>query len=402
EINFLKELWVDSLFIIGSRPMSIIPENNIRIPIQQLSSYDRCVLFATISGVDQSNAEHVFQHLDNKLIDLLSRPFFCTIFALFKAEPRSWAKTDMDLVATFINKSVEKLKIDSKAILSQLEYLAVISVNKNLGRIHRSEIDIEINIEPVLKTGFLTLSCADYFSFPLPIVAQWLAAEAIRHKILSVEDILSNEDTISRWRYTLSILFSQISFKESQSIFASIVQKTPGIASLIIRDGIRFGSADEFPPAYECGQMLRFCMETWIKALGPLSYHIAPLGENGLYNLAIYIDRSMLSTTWADRPDESDIVVMPVVEQGLWFSVTNSRGIPVQATWPWIVTFEYLSERLEKVVKSHSILIEGGILESEYIWDTTRILAHKGSLYDKEIDISTVDDKRKYIGTRLN
>ncbi|MEA5057940.1 MAG: SMEK domain-containing protein [Anaerotignum propionicum] len=402
EIDFLKELWTDSLFIVGSRPMTVIPATDVRIRIEAMSYDEKCQLFATVSGLDQSFAESEFLHLDPKLDNLLSRPFFCIIYALFKVEPRSWAKTDMDLVTAFITKSVEKLKGNGNEVLSQLEQLAVLSVNKNLGRVHRSELDDNINIEILLKTGFITPSDAEYYSFPLPIVTQWLAAEAIRHKIISIKDIICNEDAISRWRYSLSILFSQMSFRESQNIFSTIVHRAPGIASIIIKDGIRFGESNELPSAFECGQMLRFCMKTWISALGPLSQYIAPMGKNGLYNLAIDVSNSRLTTTWADRPDEEDIVVMPFDRQKQWFTRTVSRGVPMQATWPWIVTFRHLSGRLEEVVKSHSLLIESELLESEHLWNTSRILAGKGSLYEKGIDLSSVERYRKYIGKKYN
>ena len=165
-----------------------------------------------------------------------------------------------------------------------------------------------------------------YFSFPLPIVAQWLAAEGIRHRRIEIESILVDEDTASRWRYPLSILFSQMSYEESLELFTKIIKKMPGIASIIIRDGIRFGNIEEFPAAYKCGVMIRTCMQVWIDALGPLSQFIAPVGKNGLYNLAIYVEPPYLTTTWADRKDEDSIVVLPYEEHDKWVSTTYSRG----------------------------------------------------------------------------
>lgn len=400
EINFLKELWPESRFVVGSRPMTVIPSNDdVYIQIKEMSPDERSELFSTLSELNRSDTERAFLHLDEKLDNLLLKPFFCIIYALFKAEPQSWAKTDMDLVAAFVNRAIEKLKRDKSEILSQLEKLAILSVKKNLGRIHRSELDTNVNIENLLKTGFIVPTNGDYYSFPLPIVTQWLAAEAIRHNKIPIEDIISNEESTSRWRYSLSILFSQMSFEQSKDIFSKIVNNMPGTAALIIRDGIRFGQATELPSALECGQMLRFCMDNWINALGPLSQYIAPVEKYGLYNLAIDFNDGQLTTTWANRPDEDQIVLRSFQEQRKWFSTTHSRGVPMQATWPWIVTFEYLSERLEGVVKSHSILIEDGPLESEYLWNTSRLLEGKGNLYENEIALSSVEEYREFIGS---
>jgi hypothetical protein len=402
EINFLKELWPDSRFIIGSRPMSaIINSNDNYINIQALTDEERCWLFSAVSGESLAYSEQAFLHLDDKLNKLLSKPFFCIIYAFFKAEPRSWAKKDMDLVTVFINKSIEKLKDKKYDVCAQLEQIAILSVNCNLGRVHKTALGTGVSFDDVLRTGFVTLSYDEYLSFPLPIIAQWLAAEGIRHKKIAIDNILCDEATASRWRYPLSILFSQMSYEESLEIFSTIVNKMPGLASIIIRDGIIFGNAEELPSAHKCGTMLRTCMRVWVDALGPLSQYIAPVGKNGLLNLAINVDNSLLTTTWADRENEEGVVELTFEEQTKWFSVINSRGVPMQSTWPWIITFEYLSKRLKEVVESRSILIENGSLEAEHTWSTSLELLGKGSLYEQEIDISATEQYRQYIGTSL-
>lgn len=57
------------------------------------------------------------------------------------------------------------------------------------------------------------------------------------------------------------ILFSQMTFEESLEYFSVIVKKMPGIASRIIRDGIRFGQHIKLPSENECGEMIQQCMQ---------------------------------------------------------------------------------------------------------------------------------------------
>ena len=52
----------------------------------------------------------------------------------------------------------------------------------------------------------------------------------------------------------------------------------------------------------------------------------------------------------------------------------------MQSTWPWVLTFEYLSDRLKEVIEARSILIENGLLEAEYTWHTSLSLLGKGEL----------------------
>jgi len=399
EIGFLKELWTNSCFVIGSRPILAINNNKeSQINIQELTNAERCELVALMSNTDLEYVERVFSHLDKNIDKLLYKPFYCIIYALYNMNSYYRFTNEIDLITEFINKSIDKLKNKQRDICSQLEQIAILAVNYNLSPVHKSRLGVNININDILKTGFVILLDDEYFSFPLPIIAQWLAAEGIRSNKILIDDILCDENTISRWRYPLSILFSKISYEESFAIFSAIIDKIPGTASLIIKDGIRFGYADKLPTAYECGRKIRDCMQIWVSALEQLSQYIAPTGKNGLYNLAIYIDNDFLTTTWAEKENKKDIEILSFDEQAKWLSSTVSFGIPNQSTWPWIVTFENLSGNLKELVKNRSIIMEHGLMETEYVWSTSLELTGKGSLYEYDIEISLIEHYRQYIG----
>lgn len=398
EITFLKEFWPQSRFILGSRPTSLLVSNPCAISIAKLSEEEKYKLYCIVLGSEQSLDKNPFIHLDKVLDTLLSNPFFCIIYALNQDDANASAQTDMDLVTFFMNKSLEPLKLRNHSIYMQLEKLAAVTVDKGLGLVHQTEIEANIGIEELLRTGFIVKTTDGYIEFPLPIIAQWLAADSIRHGFINITKILEDDELLINWRYSLSILLSQLTFEESLDFFAKIVLRAPGIASIIIRDGIRFGYSQNLKTAHECGRAIRKCMQIWVDSLGALSKLIAPVGENGLYALGLYVEGANLSFTWANRDLDQEILVLPEKELLFWGGSLHSRSVPAQATWPWIITFDHLSKQLEKLVKSKSVLIPDGAMSNEYIWNTTLRLSGKGSLYEQSIKIDTISHYRQFIG----
>ena len=92
-----------------------------------------------------------------------------------------------------------------------------------MNKILISELDISTKLSDILSTGLLQLD-GDYISFGLPIIPQWLAAEAIRDHYLDVEEIVKTNASIIRWRYPLMILFGNLSFEESKSLMNNVLK----------------------------------------------------------------------------------------------------------------------------------------------------------------------------------
>lgn len=394
---------VDSLMVgdttnhilVNSRTLLILQDSDKKIDIHPLTIEEQQTLYTIITKDDSSG---VFSHLDESMQKMLVKPFFCIIFSLFQASPKSWAKTDMDLVAAFVNKTMQGCGDSLEKINLDLNRIAVKTVDMNLTDIHVSNVSLTNSLPSILKTGLVTVT-GDYIGFPLPIIAQWMAADAIRHKIVSLEDIVSDKKRTERWTYSLAILFSQITYEESKEYFAKIVRTMPGIASRIIRDGLRFGHLTDLPTAYECGKMLQECMQIWIEALGPLSAYIAPTIDDKLLPLGIYTENGHIEYAWVK--DFQGKSVLPMSFQQLsqkGYDTIWGCPVPSQATWPWIITFNVLSDNLEKAIKNRSIS-GGRQLKDEFLWDTAIRLSGKGDLYEGELDLSCFDPYKGSHGT---
>lgn len=392
EIDVLSAINVNNRILVGSRPISALTCKMNKLVVTPLSVEEQCILYSMITGECEVKAR--FSHLEAQMQLMLSKPFFCIIYALFKAEPKSWAKTDMDLVAAFVDRALKDVDENASVLYHDLSTLAAKSIDRNLAGIHVSDIRLQGRLDLMLKTGFVSQS-GDYLSFSLPIIAQWMAAEAIRLKIIRIEDIICDKARTSRWLYALSILFSQMTFEESLDYFSMIVQTMPGVASRIIRDGLRFGQAKSLPSAYECGKKLQECMKVWISALGPLSHYIAPIDATDPLPLVVGAQDGRIAFSWRKGKMNSSVTTMSIRELVHTQGACQIRGVPAQSTWPWIITFEYLSDKLKKVIKGHTIITSEGQLEREFFWDTALHIVGKGRLYEGEISFESLEKYRR-------
>lgn len=398
EINILSIQRPQSKILVASRPLTILSiETEKTFYIHPLSSRECESLYNIISCDD--GGERAFRWISDHMRKVLAKPFFCIIFALFKSEPRGWAKQDIDLIIALVSKSMQRAGQYAGSVSVDLSKIAAKAVDRNFADVHISEIQFSSSIENILATGFITFS-NDYVSFPLPIIAQWMAAEAIRHQVVKIDDIILNRSRLEKWIYVLSILFSQMSFEESLEYFSKIVYTAPGVASRIIRDGIRFDKLESLPPAYECGERLQQTMRIWIDALGPLAQWIAPLKCGELRPLGIEATADRITYSWLRIESGVPVHVLSYSEMRQNASSIHSRGIPAQATWPWIVTFEYLSDYLKKAIEGHVIIANEGQLQEEYLWNNLLRISGKGSLYEKELDLTKFEKYREFVGRR--
>lgn len=121
DIDILAVSNPQSKVIVSSRPLFSISESGKTFKILSLTNQERNVLYDSIVGDSSSN--FAFHNLDPQMNSLLSRPFFCIIYALFKSEPKSWAKTDMDLVSAFIKRTLQKVE-NRSSVLTDLSAIA--------------------------------------------------------------------------------------------------------------------------------------------------------------------------------------------------------------------------------------------------------------------------------------
>lgn len=100
------------------------------------------------------------------------------------------------------------------------------AINRNYRSILTFEIPVEIDQDELLKSGFFRMQKDKYYTCTFPIIIQWLGARAIRNNLVDIYEIINKDEKLFQWRYSITILFSQMTFEESEKYFRFIVKKS--------------------------------------------------------------------------------------------------------------------------------------------------------------------------------
>lgn len=392
EEQYLSIFSPENLILIGSRPLSYLPGDSYQIEIKALSTAQQEELINVIDS--DENKRFLPRITPDQLKQSLSRPLFCIIFALLRNDGNiGWQTNEVDILSVFVERATKDIIESCRTAYYDLIALSVKAIDKDFSDIHISEVALSGTIDTILKTGLVSKH-GNYLNFPLVIVAQFLAAKAIQQKIVEINSIIESKEKMGHWKYPLSIAFTQSTFDASFDLFAAIIRTSPGMASQIIRDGIRTEKTHSLQTARECGEMIVRCMNVWRESLGELGRYIVPIKGSSILTLGICITDAMISYTWFESKSKDPVVVISYQEMMRLHGTIYTRGISAQATWPWIVTLDDLSRNLKKRIDSKSILGSCLQLHQEAFWDAARIMAQKGSLSHDAISVNSFEQYR--------
>lgn len=395
ELDFLCNLHQNFRAIVGSREMTILAGKKT-ININPLSIPEINSLFSQINNLESYNIEYLLNNTDNRqMLQMLSKPFFAIVYALYIKNTNRRLCNEMDLVSLFINKSFQPYIKKNPNIYDIFAQLAVLCIDRNLGYINYTEFDNNIDCDKLLTSGFFITDTRGNYTFSLPIVAQWLGAYAIRKNIINIEDIIRDKSKVIKWRYTLSILFSQMTYDESAIHFSKLVLSMPGIASIIIRDGIKLESAINLPSEEICAKRIYDCMSIWLRSLKNIDFNLKTDGKH-VNTLACSVIQNRLIYSWADNYLGTDVTIIDFSVYNVGFHAVTQTIVPAQATWPWIITFEQLSKNLEEFINNRQWVLPNSSLEKEFIWQNALKLLHKGDFYCLPIALNELEKYRRY------
>ena len=389
EINLQDTVNPNIQIFATSRPLtlfSVSPTNKITINMPSLSVDEELNLMKKIT--EEKIHLMPLHVLDKSMQKTLSKPFFCILYAILTTDFSKHFKQEIDLITEFVNKALSDTS-DSD-LLPDLAQIAQKTIDRNHGLVHITELSLHTTNNDLLKTGFLLYKDNERsFEYTLPIIAQWMASEAIILNQIQIDDIIADEERLSHWIYPLSILFYRLTFKDSLEIFSKIVQEKPGVAAYILKNGISLESNISLPSSQECENMIAQSMHSWVNGLGPLGRYIAPLYNNQLKTPSVRKTQDSLTCTWLSLDFNSPDPKTPSIDNGHsnYFQY-NLDFIPSQSTWPWFLTFDQLSCHLDKIIKNHLFIPPQGQLFKEYIWECALSITQNSNQYEKPIPFS--------------
>lgn len=375
--------------VISSRPNFLTNNFTHAIYIKKFSKEKLGSLITKISGID-FNINFLYSY-DEGIVQTICAPFFAIAFAVLLRNTKDIRIPKKgDLINKFVNLSI-RTGIENKKIETYLMIIASNYIDNEMISLEVEELDESIDLNAVLKTGYINIRNSK-IDFPLPIIAQWFGAKAIKSKIKDIDDIISSDANIIRWRYCLSILFSNLSFNESKNFVAKIVQTYPGVASRCFQDSMGYDMKTSLPKADKCGEMMRYCFEVWKESLGDLAKKVIPIKSDKINTLFVGTDNKFLQYAIGLNHYGNDFEIITSNDYVSKCHIIHNRMVPDTPLWPWIITFEYIKNNLTQSIKNKTLFVDDNdLLADEYLWEIGKHLIKQGSLYDGDVPLSVLE-----------
>ena len=389
-LNCYLETFKNIRCIIASRPTFITNNKKNVISVKELNDFQLNNILNLVAKQDFTPG--LESYLGKEFIKTIRNPFFALLYATSQLEEKNRFKKRSELIRNMVGKTLYK-HIDKAGLEVDLQKIAAYYIDNEMQEIRINDIAHTVDLYKLIDTGYFFVK-DEYISFNLPILAQWFASQAIRNRIKNINDVVARDSSIIKWRYPLSLLFNSMSFEESKEYMSRIVSTYPGVASMIISDGINIDCLNKLPDPIECGEKIFYCMGQWVQGIGLLSEEIAPVYQGQLCTLYVNTEDSMLQAAWANRYLGKKIKILecPFEQYVGVINKATSQTICNLSTWPWLVTLKYLKEELkEKIDKKILFCEKDSTLKNEYLWNVGRCLINKSSLFTDDIDISIFD-----------
>jgi hypothetical protein len=394
----ISSAWPKTSVLITSRPMALFTSVEENFYVQNMSIIEVAAIASKVSG-QEVNPNQV-QYLPKSISDSITKPLFALIWGNYlRQNVELLPKTIGELISYLVESSVKLSDLEVAKSNELLERLAVFSIDRGGSYIHRGEIGLRENVDQLLASRLVEAK-EDFIGFPLPILSQWFAAQSLAKANPEINSIINDPIRLDRWRYPLIILASIYSYDQVTKILAPIVEANPGFASEIVDEAIAgFGQTDEsvLPPPRECAEQVRMAVKTWISGMGNLANATAPISEDGrLHTIGVNaLDKRLMIAWYRGQKKLGDIVELPAgsfwADHG-WY-IARSGYIGNQPGWAWRWSLEEMVRGLDDLIKRRGLVVRGGFIYYEKMWQIALNLMGYGDLHQDPILIADLEER---------
>lgn len=178
------------------------------------------------------------------------------------------------------------------------------------------------------------------------------------------------------------------SFEDSKVYFKDVVVKYPGLASQILIDNTIREDINYLPSADICGSQISFCIHTWAEGLKKFAQAVIPYDGEKICTFKISVQGPWLYIWWMKKylGQDYEVVTSPPNENEYYYSTGTRVG--KTSIWPWIVTFNFLSNRMKNFIESKPLFSDFQDLKEEFLYDVARKVLHQGSLCREDLSLN--------------
>lgn len=396
----LVRSWPKAQILITSRPLSTFARVEERRELPRLDQEESRQVVSLTAGREVTLGDQASWAAPIR--EAAQVPLFALLLGV-ELDAGYSGRSRAQLLSRLADRAVNTVGPEARPTLRRLALLAVERAN---GPVDESEIGGPA-IATELEQSRLIARDAGQLRFPLVLVAQWFAAEALAEGKKPVADLVAAPADLELWRYPLAILAANFSHEQVMAVLGPIATAHPGFASQVIQEAIGRWASDtkgSIGPIAEAGRRIREVTEAWLSGLGELAPSLLPRAQwEGeaikLPPLGLAQDGALLIGGWyAGRDDLDETTQLPADLLSPLPHVSDLArewphlrgGRPSrQAGWAWRWSLEELRHELGFLLRNRSISVDPAA-QAQRVWRAARIVMGVGPTHRDALEIDAV------------
>ncbi len=348
--------------------------------VEDLTEEEAKELIGRIQG--ERPSFHSWHGLSDALRNSLTSPFMAIAFAACTVGHQGeFPQTRAQLTARLLTVLQARVagQPNADGILSSLRRISVASTDEGGRPVHPPAEVSQASIELANRAGLLTLEGARV-NIPLPIVREWLAAEALVRNEFSWAEVVPNLAHAINWRGAVEAAIARGSANQVARILGPLARHWVGIAAEVVHRMTagwgRIAVTDQ-PTTAEAAARVLEAMQALADGLGASAELFAPKRNGRLLTLSILANEGSISYRWlttSNVPWETmspDTFMIPT--QPIWRGRTVHRNLQDSAAWAWVTALDMIEDEMESFLTNRVPMLEGcAPFVAEFTWRNLR------------------------------
>jgi hypothetical protein len=293
QVSSLVHRWPRCRVLLTSRAVDGFPEN-VRVEVRPLRKSQAAQLISLVAGGPVDD-------LSSQLEESVERPLFALLVGQSSVSGQVTTMAEvLDLVVARV------VSARGQSLYTSLRQLAVHTVTAGRSVDPESFTSFDVAVE--LRRSPFVVTVGGKCSFGLATFEQWFAAKALLEGVVQIDEILSDLNSFSRWKYVLSLVLGSGDPSRVDGLMSKIARWNPGAAAWLIKETSRGGLVRNRSTEYNfdwltTGNRIRLAVASLLDGLGPLSAAFNPFRVTGIeefdrFSLAVQAGPDRINATW--------------------------------------------------------------------------------------------------------
>lgn len=229
-------------FIFSSRNISMLDNLDEKRNVLLLNEEEICNLLNLVSNHERITLNHL-KRLDEGILETIKRPFFALLFGKLIESyniTEFYTFKNMRIKELMFTNFIDRIFDQEKDVLKDFINISIYSVESYNGEFDLSRVNIQSNLNEIMRKGLIDYNeKSRLYKFNLPVIAQWLASEALIKGYKDSNDLVRSSEHLYKWKYPLVFCLYRINdINILNKIFLPIINKYPAMMGTIIKNGV--------------------------------------------------------------------------------------------------------------------------------------------------------------------